>query len=229
MLIHIYHFLERDYKMDEDVKRIIKDIEFVYFKFRKASAEFHNRGYRLPKDFESFLYNRMSKPNREKLIKLTKNFITKWERIDIEQYFKVGFKLFGKNFSYIKFLDEKIITLYKDIDKNLKRDLNDNKKKFTNSAKYVIKYIKSNNLNFDTYCEKKLKDGEISIVVDHYIKNYIDKIFVVWLIKKGYFYLNDSEKPLVPYIIDNYRDLYVKLDEMNGFIDKIERKIKNGK
>jgi hypothetical protein len=216
--------------MDEDVKHIIKDVEFVYFKFRKASAEFHNRGYRLPKDFESFLYNRMSKSNREKLIKLTKNFITKWERIDIEQYFRVGFKLFGKNFSYIKFLDDRIITLYKDIDKNLKRDLSDNKKKFTNSAKYVIKYIKSNNLSLEKYCVQKWREkGKVSLVINHYIHNYIDKIFVVWLIKKGYFYLNDDEKPLVPYIVDNYRDLYVKLDEMNGFIDKIERKMKNGK
>lgn len=210
--------------MEDNVKKIIKDIEFVYFKFRKMSAEFNNRGYRLPKDFEKFLYSRMSEPNRKNLIKITKNFITKWERIDIEQYFRVGFKLFGKNFSYAKFLDEKIMISYKNIDKNIKRDLNENKKKFTNSIKYVIMYMKEKNINFDEYCSKKV-EGEISLVINHYIKNYVDKIFIAWLIKKGFFYLNDNEKCLVPYIIDNYRDMYVKLDEMKEFTKKIEKKL----
>ena len=114
----------------KDVEFIIQDIEFVYVKFRKMSSEFSNKPYKLPKNFESHLFNRMSENNRENLIKVTKNFITKWERIDIEQYFRVGFRLFGKNFSYNKFLNEKIMNLYKDLDKNIKIDMNNNKKKF---------------------------------------------------------------------------------------------------
>ncbi len=211
--------------MCEDIDKILKDIEFVYYKFRKTSSEFNNRPYKLPKDFKSHLYKRMSKPNRDKLIKITKNFITKWERIDIEQYFRVGFKIFGKNFSYAKFLDSKIIDQYKVLDKNLKRDLSNNKKKFTNSVKFVKMYLSENGIDILKYCNKV--DGDISLVVRHYMNNYIDKIFIVWLIKKGYFYLSDDEKMLVPYIVDNYRDLFVKLDEMGDFLKKVERKFIN--
>ena len=210
--------------MTDNIDNIIQDIEFVYVKFRKASSEFNNRPYKLPKDFKSHLYNRMSKPNRENLIKITKNFITKWERINIEQYFRVGFKLFGRNFSYSKFLNEKIMIHYKDLDKNIKRDLSDNKKKFIKSAKFVKKYLKEKNITMVDYCNRK--DGYISIIVRHYNNNYIDKIFVIWLIKSGKFYLSDEDKILVPYVVDNYRKLYIKLEEINDFVIKVKEMLK---
>jgi len=174
--------LERNYKMTDNIDNIIQDIEFVYVKFRKASSEFNNRPYKLPKDFKS------------------------------------------QNFSYSKFLNEKIMIHYKDLDKNIKRDLSDNKKKFIKSAKFVKKYLKEKNITMVDYCNRK--DGYISIIVRHYNNNYIDKIFVIWLIKSGKFYLSDEDKILVPYVVDNYRKLYIKLEEINDFVIKVKEMLK---
>jgi len=60
--------------------------EQVYYYFRKAQSETKNRGFRLPKDFETHLNKKFSKANREALILVTKYFNTKWENIDVYKY-----------------------------------------------------------------------------------------------------------------------------------------------
>ena len=203
----------------EDIEDYIDDIFNTYYCFRFAQSEFLNRPYRLPKDFKSFLFNRMKAPSRECLIDITKCFFTKWERIDKKDYFRCGFKIMGKGFTYHRFFDKRIIEQYIQIDRAIKRDMTHNKGKFVESVKFVKKFLKENKLTLLEYCNKKI-DGYF-LPVRHYIENDIDKIFLAWLIKKGYYVLSDYDRSILPYVVDNYREMYVKLEKMNSFIRKI--------
>ena len=55
----------------------IDQIEKIYFQFRKAQADFHNRGFRMPKDFEKHFKTKLSIVNQKKLTKVTNWFNTK--------------------------------------------------------------------------------------------------------------------------------------------------------
>ena len=54
-------------------------IENTYFQFRKAQADYNDRGFRMPKDFEKHFNTKFKEPNKKKLIKITGFFLTKWE------------------------------------------------------------------------------------------------------------------------------------------------------
>ena len=74
----------------------IDEIENIYYCFRKAQADFNNRGFRMPNDFEKFFYSKFGKPNREALNKITGRFLTMWQNIDPEKYFLCGFEMKGQ-------------------------------------------------------------------------------------------------------------------------------------
>jgi len=76
-------------------------IEKIYIKFREAQADYFSRGYRLPKNFKNHFNNKFKEQNKKKLIKITGFFLTKWQNIDPYLYFRCGFDLFGKNFSFV--------------------------------------------------------------------------------------------------------------------------------
>lgn len=197
------------------------DTEHVYYLFRKAQAESKNKGFRMPKDFEKHLNNRFTEKNRESLITVTKWFNTKWNNIDIYRFMKCGFKLF-KTFSYIKFLDERVINLYIVRDKNLKREINLNKKEIMESVKYVKKYMKENNiLILRDYCNKK--DENNKIVIKHYLLNKIDKFLFVYLIRNGILELNDTDRSYIPYIISQYREILSEIEILKEFFVKIRK------
>lgn len=201
----------------------IENIEKIYFKFRKAQADFHNRGFRMPKDFETHFKKKLSTTNQEKLAKITGWFNTKWSNIDPYTYFKCGFDLYKKNFTYVKFFNEKIFLLYVQRDKIEKREVRVNKEKLINSAKFLKKYMQENEIyTLQEYIDTT--DGNRKLAVTHYLKNKIDASFFVFLIKKG-MKLTDTDRGFIPYVSKHYRNINVMLNELRSFLDKIEERL----
>lgn len=183
----------------------------IYAAFRKAQAEFKNRGYRLPKDFSKTLA-KMSEQNKKALSKATDFFNTKWTNIDPYEYFSVGFKVY-KTFTYINFFDEKVMKLYKIEDKNRKREMRVTKASLKKSLIWVKDYMEENDIkSIRDYC--RMKDGNVSVITKHYTSNRIDKMFVVYLIDKGVLRLTDSDRALMPYVVEQYRECLMKIKEM---------------
>jgi len=186
------------------------EIEDVYRCFRKAQSSHFNRGYRMPKDFDKHLM-KMSKVNREALRTITGLFKTKWSRIDPIKYFKCGFELFN-NFTYVQFLDKRILNLYIQRDKLEKRKSELNKMEMVRSAKFIREYMDSNNIRtFGIYCMME-KNG-YNLVLTHYLKNKIDHFLFTWLMKRQLIRLTEDEKSLIPYIMNGYRDTFVQLED----------------
>lgn len=177
----------------------------------------------MPKDFEEHFKKKLAPINQKNLIKITNWFNTKWSNIDPYLYFKCGFDLYNKNFTYVKFFNEKILMLYKTKDKNEKRQVRVTKEKLIESAKFVKQYMRDNEiLSLQEYIDTN--DGNQKLAVSHYLKNNIDASFFVFLIKKG-MKLSDTDRSFIPYISANYRNINVMLNEMKSFLSKIEKRL----
>ena len=201
----------------------IDQIQEVYFNFRKAQADFNNRGFRMPKNFEDHFKKKLSAINQKKLVKITNWYNTKWSNIDPYTYFTCGFELYKKRFSYIKFFEEKILLLYIQKDKNEKRNIRVTKEKLIASAKFIKKYMRDNNISsLQEYMDTN--DGNQKLAVSHYLKNEIDSSFFVFLLKKG-MKLTDIDRSFIPYISKHYRTINIMLVDIKPFLDKIEELI----
>lgn len=175
----------------------------------------------MPKDFEKHFKKKLSTINQKNLTKVTKWFNTKWSNIDPYLYFKCGFALYKKNFSYVKFFNEKILMLYKAKDKNEKRKIRVTKEKLIESAKFVKRYMRDNNiLSLQEYIDTN--DGNQKLAVSHYLKNNIDASFFVFLLKKG-MKLSDTDRSYIPYIAQHYRTINVMLVDIKPFLEKMEK------
>lgn len=217
------HFVGYIYLYSDSYMEKIDQIKNVYYQFRKAQAHYNNRGFRMPKDFEKHFKTKLSTVNQKKLTNITNWFNTKWSNIDPYRYFICGFELYKKRFSYVKFFEEKIILLYKQRDKNEKRKAKATKKSLVNSAAFVKKYMKDNEIeSLREYIDTN--DGNQKLAVSHYLKNKIEASFFVFLMKKG-MKLSDTDRSYIPYIAKNYRRLNIELNEMKSFLDKIEELI----
>jgi hypothetical protein len=200
----------------------IEHIKNVYAAFRKAQADYNNRGYRLPKDFEDHFNNKFKEPNKKALIKITGWFITKWSAIDPYKYFTCGFELYGKGFTYTRFFKEKILLLYKTRDKNEKREINNTKKALVDSAMFVKKWTKHYGVTFEEYLHER--EGNHLVAVEHYLQNRIDATFFVFLLKKGMI-LTDNDRSQIPYVQQNYRTILNYLGEIKDFTNKLEERL----
>jgi len=201
----------------------IEQIEQVYYQFRKSQADFNNRGFRMPKNFEDHFKKKLSAINQKKLVKATNWFNTKWSNIDPYRYFTCGFELYKKRFSYIKFFEEKILVLYIQRDKNEKRQTRVTKEKLITSAKFIKQYMKDNHISsLQEYMDTN--DGNQKLAVSHYLKNEIDSSFFVFLLKKG-MRLSDTDRSFIPYISKHYRIINVMLVDIKPFLDKMEELI----
>lgn len=196
----------------------VEHIESVYAAFRKAQADYHNRGYRLPKDFEKHFNTKFKEVNKKKLIKITGWFLTKWQNIDPYNYFKCGFELYEKNFTYAKFFKEKILLLYKTRDKNKKREVRITKKGLVDSAMFVKKWMSDNQASLDDYIHAR--EGQQKLAVDHYLKDKIDASFFVYLMRRGMI-LTDNDRSVIPYIQTNFRKITFALNEIRDFTKKL--------
>ena len=195
----------------------------IYYNFRKVQSETKDRGFRMPKDFESHLERKFSEKNREALLLVTKYFNTKWNNVNPYRYFQCGFELF-KTFSYMKFFDPRVMRLYVQRDKNLKREMDVNKRAIIDSVKFVKLYMKEKNLHIlRDYLN--LKDGYKKLIITHYAQGHIDKYFLVWLIKTGKLVLNDDDRACMTYIVHQYREIGDKLSDINGFMRKVSEKL----
>ncbi len=197
--------------------------EYVYVCFRKAQAEANNRGYRIPKDFEKHLNERMSDKNKTILILVTGWFLTKWQNIDPYRYFQCGFELF-KTFTYVHFTDPRVMKYYIQRDKNIKRYNRLSKKRIIQSLKFVKDYMSDNGImSFNIYCMTQKHNR--SLPVRHYLENKIDKFFMVWLIKEKMVLLTDDERSIMPYIVESYRQIVDKLDNIKNFLIEVRKKL----
>lgn len=200
----------------------VDHIESIYVAFRKAQADYHNRGYRLPKDFEKHFNTKFNEFNKKQLIKITGWFITKWQNVDPYNYFKCGFELYEKNFTYAKFFKEKILLLYKTRDKNRKREVRITKQGLIESAKFVKKWMNDNNATLDEYIRARV--GNQKLAVDHYLKDNIDASFFVWLMRKGMI-LTDNDRSVIPYVQTNYRKIIFALNDIKDFTKKLGERL----
>lgn len=199
----------------------LQDIERIYRLFLKAQADFKERGYRMPKNFEDKL-NSLAEINRKNLIKITGWFATKWSNIDPYLYFRAGFDL-SKNFTYARFFNPKVLMLYKARDKIKKRETRIRKEKLIESAMFVKKYMKDNEVR--TLLEYVNKShGNRKVAIDHYLKNKIDPAFFVFLMRRG-LNLTEEDRGYLPYIAKNYRVLNLKLNDLKSFLNKIENEM----
>lgn len=195
----------------------------IYYFFRKAQADTKGRGFRMPKDFDAHLNNKFTAKNREALLLATKYFNSKWLNVEPYEYFKCGFELY-KTFSYAMFFRSKVLRLYIEKDKNKKRELGVNKRQIVGSVKYIKRYMSENKIfMLDDYLSKK--DGRKKIIVDHYMRNKVDKFLLVYLIKIGKLILTDDDRAYMPYIIEQYREIKSIVEEMNGFLREAVKKM----
>ena len=192
----------------------------IYYFFRKAQSESKGVGFRMPKNFDQHLEKKFSIKNKEALLMATKFFNTKWVNIDVYKFMKCGFELF-KTFTYVKFFDTRVINFYIERDKNLKREMTFNKDLIVKSVKFVKRYLKENSITLSDYC--KQQEGHTKVIVNHYISNNIDKYFFSWLVNRGILKLNDDDRLKIPYIVCNYREIVDKINDINGFMDKIKQ------
>lgn len=200
----------------------------IYCVFRKVQANFNDRGYKLPKDWEKQWNEKFSETTREKLQTITNYFNTKWENISPERYFEAGFELFGRGFSYHKFLDKKIVEQYKRKDKLKKREIEVEKQSLKNDLKFVIREVRDNEevkemgiLRY--YCRSRESEEDyISKPIRDYLDNKISTSFLTWLISEKYLVLKNIERDLIPYVEENYRTIVKNLNEIKVFLIKLK-------
>lgn len=205
----------------------------IYCIFRKCQSKFLSRPYRLPKDWNKHLNKTMTKANKEFLEKAVRSFNTIWQNIDPERMFDYGFELFGKSFTYGKIFDRKLIEYYKQKDKILKRETISLKKSIVDSAKFIKKFLKDNNIKTEKisavfqYCN--MKEGNVTFPLLHYIRGNINREVIIWFVKKGYLRISEEEKALIPYVFVDYRKTLADLEAIEDFMIKFERTLTNAK
>ncbi|MFW6129967.1 MAG: hypothetical protein ACOC56_02210 [Atribacterota bacterium] len=201
----------------------------IYCIFRKCQGRCLGRPYRLPKDWNSHFENKLKGKNKECLETITKYFNTKWSNIDPEMYFSCGFELFKNKFSYSKFFDSRILKLYITKDKLHKRNKNNFIEDIERSIKFVSDYLNEKDTGIFTKLQYygKLKIGNISAPVVHYLKNKIGEGFLVYLMEFRYLSLEDHEINKIPYVLDNYKKILVNVKKIKKKLD-IDRRNNNG-
>ena len=124
----------------------------------------------------------------------------------------------------MKFFDVRVLRLYIEKDKNIKREMSIHKNTIVDSIKFIKKYMSKNNIfMFRDYLEKR--NGKQRVIVDHYMKNNVDKFALVWLIKNGKIILTDDDRAYMPYIVQQYREICNEIEGISGFIRKAVERI----
>lgn len=200
------------------------EIQDVYISFRQAQSRCLGRPYRIPKNWDS-VWQRMSKKNVECLELIMKAFNTRWQNIDMDNFFDCGFKLHGKSFTYTKFFDRRVLSLYIENDKQTKRQITNIRGSMTNSFDFILEWMKKREYSreislYIQYC--RMNEGGIRAPIKHYLMNNIDKHVLTWLINRKYLVLDDHERNMIPLIVENYRKLSREVkntldDEMNQY------------
>jgi len=179
----------------------------IYKIFRKCQGDTKGSGYRLPKDWESHYKNKMTSENKLVLDTITSFFNTKWNNIDPETYFNLGFELFGMRFTYRKFLDRKTMLHYIQNDKMMKREIGLIHDDIKKSVDFVKNFIGDQQVGSKLVQYCSMKDGMLGLPVKNYLDNKISKSFIVLLMWHGYYYATEDELERMPYVAAQYRDV----------------------
>ncbi len=194
----------------------------VYVSFRKAQANYKNKAFRLPSDWDSFKEKRMSVKNKQCLDRVTDFFNTKWSNIDIDTYMECGFSIY-KTFSYHMFLKRNVLDLYIENDKQRKRRIKVNKESLHDSFIHMrcvfCEPLKGYSL-LESYC--RVKRGAEKMIIHDYLKNKIDPLLIVYCIYHKYLKLSDTDREKVYNISNRYRDLLEKMFEVEHNIKELE-------
>ncbi|MFW6002321.1 MAG: hypothetical protein ACOCQD_03190 [archaeon] len=181
----------------------------IYVKFKEIEG--------IHKSIPSVSYsgmNRLSEENRNKLQKMADYFNTIWQNIDIDNYLKIGFDMW-KSFNINKIDDPRIIQKYKRLDKKRKINFEDIS---NDDIIKSINYIKKNYSDPMNYCNDS---NFIRTPVNDYVTGKIDAIMLMFLIEKKYLSsLQEEEKMMVYYFVDNYESIKYKMYEKYEFILK---------
>ncbi len=201
----------------------------VYAAFRRAQANANDRGYRLPKNWNSFK-ERMNKKNSEWLYKATVYFNTTYSNVNIDEYMACGFELW-KGFTYKHFCDPRVIELYIQKDKIKKRKLSSSKEEIENSFSFISNYLnekpsRPGYTQLQNFC--KFRNGEVREIINMYNRSKVDSLTVTYCILKRYIVLTDDERALVPYISQRYRELVENLQPVLEFIKNKEVELDEG-
>ena len=147
----------------------------------------------------------MAKENRLMLDTITAYFNTIWNNIDPERYFNIGFELFGKRFSYRRFMDRKILLQYIQYDKMVKREIRLIEDDIKSSVSFVKSFVsgKETGSKLIRYCS--MKNGYLGIPVQHYLENKLTKSFMIFLMWYGFYKPSEDELSKMPYIEAHYR------------------------
>jgi hypothetical protein len=169
----------------------------------------------------------MNPRNREALEMATGHFNTIWRNIAPERFFQCGFELFKKNFTYTKFFDRRILRLYIERDKIIKREWDLNLIGIKKSIEFIKGYMRIRPHREDLSMIKQyclFREGE-SMPIRHFIENNIDKFTVSWLIGKHYLVLTDEERMVVPLIVQNYNLYHTKLYSQPDIVKWLEEEL----
>lgn len=197
--------------------------ELLYTIFRYKHGAYISRPRKLPKDITKHINEKMNSVQSDNLKTAAIFFDSKWINIDPNEYINCGFDVLGKKFSFHNFFDPRIMRLYIMRDKNKKRELETSKQDLINSAKFILEYIKENNISFLTYINKKI--GHRRIIIEHYISNKICPLFFCFLLYNNKIELTEEENAILPYISVQYRNATVLIKKIDDFLMKIEDKL----
>lgn len=197
----------------------------VFLEYKKAEEYVKSKKCRMPKNWNDYLQNKISKSNREILETITNYFNTIWQDIDIYQYMIIGFTLY-KNFTIKNFLNSKILNHYIKKDKSKKiNDIDLNVETLKKSLKYLKNEINGLTLHdkFVYYANQK------EMVINDYCHNKINLALVVWLIMDNYLILEDVDIDRIPYLKQRYDIIADKIKQKRKIFNKIKNKeIDNG-
>ena len=191
------------------------NVEDIYIAFQKAKSQ--NRPYRIPKNWDK-VWVKLTEYQVKQLELINVAFNTRWQNIDIDKYFQCGVELFGSGFTYSKFYDKRILTLYIEKDKQIKRSQGNIKVAYENGEEYIKEWMNERPHREDMSLYKQycmMNDNGIKAPIRHYMSNKIDKYMLTWLINRKYLQLADHEKIMIPLVIENY---WKYAEEINGVI-----------
>jgi hypothetical protein len=191
-------------------------IQHIYISYQKSLNLYLSTKYDIPKNIDSVI-NNLPKTNQIRLNTLCGYFNTKWQNIDIDKYFACGFEIYSTKFTIRKILDPKVLKLYIEKDKNIKRNNGITREQLDADLKFIKSWTEQRHYNKRIGLEKeycKMLDDGIRAPIKHYIVNKISKYTLVWLVSQRFLLLAEEDKRLIPLIMDHYWEYTRELSDI---------------
>ncbi|MFA5025447.1 MAG: hypothetical protein WC503_03010 [Candidatus Shapirobacteria bacterium] len=166
------------------------------------------------------------KKNKQRLDLITKFFNTKWQNIDPELYFAIGFEIHRNRFTFLKFFDIIILKQYIHKDKAEKINQSSIFEDFERSVEHIDTTIEGGKTSKLSRYALQI-NGKQPLAISDYLKNKIGKFFLIYLITKGFIKIPSDGMLQLPYVMINYSDSITRLEKIQNTKDfkKILNKI----